>query len=61
MKLITSHELAGRTHEELRALFNTISKELARTETGTPERRNALGSLENIGRAMCRKHMKPGL
>ncbi len=61
MRLITSHELANRTHEELQLLFNAISQELARTEAGMSERRNDLANLENIGRAMCRMHKKLGL
>lgn len=61
MRLITSYELAGHAQKELQALFNTVSNELACTEAGTPERRNALASLENIGRAMCRKHKGLGL
>ena len=61
MRLITSHELADRTPEELQVLFNAISKELTRTEAGTSKRRNALATLENISRAMCRTYKKPGL
>lgn len=50
MRLITSQELSERTDEELQALFNVVSKALAITEAKTPERRNALATLENIER-----------
>ena len=51
MRLITSQELSERTDEELQVLFNTVSKALAITKAGTPERHNALATLENIERA----------
>ena len=51
MKLICNHELHKRTESELSALFCTVSKGLVRTKRGSPERRNALASLENISRA----------
>ena len=51
MKLILNHELQKRSDSELSALFCTVSKGLVRTKRGTPERRNALASLENISRA----------
>ncbi len=51
MRLITSQELSERTDEELQVLFNTVSKALAFTEGQSPERRNALATLENIERA----------
>ena len=51
MKLILTHELHKRSESELSALFSTVSKGLVRTKRGSPERRNALASLENISRA----------
>ena len=51
MKLISNHELQKRSESELSALFCTVSKGLIRTKKGSPERRNALASLENINRA----------
>ncbi len=48
MKLITNHELLERSESELSALFCRVSEELVRTSRGSPERRNALASLENI-------------
>ena len=50
MRLISNHELHQRSENELSALFGLVSKGLVRTERGTPERRNALASLENIAR-----------
>lgn len=51
MKLISTHELHERSESELSALFCLVSKGLIRTQKGSPERRNALASLENISRA----------
>ena len=51
MKLISNHELQKHSVSELSALFCTVSKDLVRTKRGSPERRNALASLENISRA----------
>ncbi len=50
--LLTIAELQHRTESELRSLFRQASQALARTATGTPERRIGLASLENIARAM---------
>ena len=61
MKLISAHELNRRSLNELSALFAQVSKGLVRTERGTPERRNALGTLENIARARRTKMAGPGL
>lgn len=51
MKLISSHELLERSESELSALFHAVSEGLVRTERESPERRNALASLENISLA----------
>jgi hypothetical protein len=51
MKLITNHQLQKRGESELSALFCTVSTGLVRTSRGSPERRNALASLENISLA----------
>lgn len=51
MKLITNHELQKQSESQLSALFCTVSKDLVRTKQASPERRNALVSLENISRA----------
>ena len=61
MRLITSHELSERTDKELEALFNMVSQALALTEAQSPERRNALATLENIKRerAACQSRLGP--
>lgn len=51
MKLISAFELHRRSASELSDLFRHVSKGLALTQRGTPERRNALATLENIARA----------
>jgi len=51
MKLFLNHELQKRSESELSALFCMVSKGLVRTKRGSPERRYALASLENISRA----------
>ena len=51
MKLILNCELQKRSESELSALFCTVSKGLVRTKRGSPERRNALASLEIISLA----------
>ncbi len=51
MRLITAIELQSRDERSLSDLFGKVSQRLAATRTGTPERRNALATLENISRA----------
>jgi hypothetical protein len=51
--LLTIAELQHRTESDLRALFRQASQALARTASGTPERRLGLASLENISRALA--------
>jgi hypothetical protein len=51
MKLFSNYELQNRSESELSALFSAVSKDLVRTKRGSPERRNALASLENISLA----------
>ncbi|MEM6610213.1 MAG: hypothetical protein AAF689_16745 [Pseudomonadota bacterium] len=48
MNLITRFELAALTETELRGLMHDVFNALARFEPDSPERRNALASLENI-------------
>ncbi len=50
MKLISNYELQNRSEGGLCGLFRTVSEALVRTGRGSPERRNALASLENISR-----------
>jgi hypothetical protein len=61
MRLMVNYELLKRNEKELSALFGQISKGLAMTGSGTPERRNALASLENISQVRAQKlAMRPG-
>lgn len=55
MKLISAYELHRRSESELSDLFGKVSKGLALTQGGSPERRNALATLENISRARRQK------
>jgi len=59
MRLISNLELQERGESELSALFCTVSKGLVRTKRGSPERRNALASLENISRARAQRACQP--
>ncbi len=55
MKLISNFELHRHNDKELSALFGQVSKGLMQTKRQSPERRNALASLENIGRARAQR------
>jgi hypothetical protein len=61
MKLISAYELHRRSENELSDLFGKVSKGLVLTQHGSPERRNALATLENIARARRMKMAGPGL
>ncbi len=50
MKLITRFELAAKTENELRGILREAFNELARSDFGSHQRRNALASIENIQR-----------
>lgn len=58
MRLITRFELAAKKENELHGLLRYAFGELARSETESHQRRNALASIENIqreigSRALC--------
>jgi len=53
-QLFLPHSLQHLSLSELWALHSKILIELTRSDIGSPERRNALASLENIERAMRR-------
>lgn len=53
MKLIVASELETRTFQELSAIYSGLSKFLIRSAPHTMERSNAIGSLENVSRAMA--------
>jgi hypothetical protein len=62
MRLITAAELDQQPESVLHSKFLRVSQELAQTEEHTTERANALGSLENINRAIiARRHKGPGM
>lgn len=48
MRLITKFALASKTETELRSLLREAFNALAASEPNSPERRNALASIENI-------------
>ncbi len=48
MRLITRFELAAKNENELRGLLREAFNELAKSDTDSHQRRNALASLENI-------------
>jgi len=62
MRLITTAELEDQPESVLYSKFYTVSQELAQTEEHTTERANALGSLENINRAIIKRRLRgPGV
>lgn len=55
MKHIFGYSLSDKTETELFNLFNEIAKDMKdRTEAGSPERSDALLSMDNITRAIAR-------
>jgi len=58
MRLISAFELHRRSANELSQLFGQVSRGLVLTQQGSPERRNALATLENIARARQQKLME---
>lgn len=50
MRLITPSELTQYSENELSALFREVSQRAACTAPSSPERRNALRTLENVRR-----------
>ena len=58
MRLISAFELHRRSANELSQLFGQVSRGLVLTQRGSPERRNALATLENIARARQQKLME---
>lgn len=59
MRLIASFELASRSDSELAAIFGHVSRALNQTKEGSPARRNALASLENIRREQAARRLRP--
>lgn len=52
-RLITAAELATKSVPELQSIYRTTFNDLARSEIGSIERRNALANLENISNALA--------
>ncbi|MCR8725813.1 hypothetical protein [Frigidibacter sp. ROC022] len=54
-KIFTAAALDGRSIPELRALFRKAHEEMVASEAGSVDRRNAIASIENIGRAIAQR------
>lgn len=60
MKLRTIFELVSRSDGELQAILRQSFNELALSDAHSPERRNALATIENVQRVMgSRNASKP--
>lgn len=55
-RIIVGSELQSLSLEELSVVFNKANQELVKSAPGSPERRNALASIENIRRAINSRH-----
>lgn len=56
MKLITRHELASKSVLELHGLNCKVFNVVVQSAPESPERRNALASLENISRELNQRY-----
>ena len=56
MKLITQYDLASKNESELRGLYRIAFNALVQSIPESPERRNALASLENISREINHRY-----
>lgn len=54
MKSIFALDLNNRSFDDLSTLFRDATRYLNRTDTGSPDRTDALRSLDHISDAMCR-------
>lgn len=59
MKLLTIFELATRSEKELHVIYRNVFNELAKSEEGSADRRNAIASLENVERALISRPPRP--
>jgi len=59
MKLLTKFELAAKNKTELDFLLRESFNELAKSNHETPQRRNALASIENIQRELGSRALRP--
>jgi len=58
-KLFTMAALGSRSDCELRAIFKAAHDDLARSKAGSPERRNALATMENVTRVINQRRTQP--
>jgi len=56
MKLITRYDLASKNDSELRGLYSKTFNALIQSAPESPERRNALASLENLSREINQRY-----
>lgn len=58
-RIITQTELHHLSDEQLRSLFNEVTRQLHSTAPGTKERRAALANLDTIQRVMAQRIAAP--
>ncbi|MEW8053006.1 MAG: hypothetical protein AB2809_21850 [Candidatus Thiodiazotropha sp.] len=58
-RIITQAELHHLSDDQLRALFNEVTRQLHGTTPGTKERQAALASLDNVQRTMAQRLAAP--
>ena len=60
MQLIVAKEIIGRSENELNAIYARVTKDVIRSEIGTPDRRNARANLGNVVSELNVRRMQPG-
>ena len=56
VRIFTQASLQGRSTSELRALYQSVQRELTQSEAGSQDRADALASLEAISRALAKRY-----
>ncbi len=56
-RITTAAALQGRTLTQLQALYQSMQQELVCSEAGSPERREALASLEALSLAIAQRRI----
>tara|TARA_R110001583_G_scaffold113519_3_gene264039 strand:- start:18384 stop:18557 length:174 start_codon:yes stop_codon:yes gene_type:complete len=56
MKLVTRFKAAALSAPELKGLLRTLFNELARSDAQSPDRRNALASIETVRNELALRH-----
>jgi hypothetical protein len=59
-RIITPADLQGRSLTELQALFRSAQHALVQSEAGSPERREALASLDALSLAIAQRQTRGG-